>query len=418
VSARSILILSLGANLLLAGWLLKAWSHRPPALVPVPEEKAASAVTASRSLRTLRTNVVTFTTNTVEAPGFRWAQLETNDFRAYAANLRAVGCPEKTLRDILFPDIAKAFGERRGELKRTPEPFWQNTRQRARLEKELALKQEEKALAFELTGAPWTAKAQDLWVNQDDAAFALGFLAEGKALPMVGILEGLDEVSHALRDQTRGFVTEEDLARTRAMAEAIRRDVTAPLTPAEAEELALRGFDAVQDGAAGGRRHVGVQLTGVEHRELLRLACAGRDWMVEVLADALVNDGDGMEEIRGVRPANFEAEALALLGPQRFADYQRSQDKDFHAALKAAEDSNRPESVALQAYDIVQTALAGARQLAGESSMSKEQQKAALEAMHRETTAALTNLYGSKQGEFFARNIQRSMRRETQGDRP
>src|SRR5437868_6638046 len=31
---------------------------------------------------------------------FHWSQIESSDYRAYIANLRAIGCPEPTIRDI------------------------------------------------------------------------------------------------------------------------------------------------------------------------------------------------------------------------------------------------------------------------------------------------------------------------------
>src|SRR5437899_3128213 len=34
------------------------------------------------------------------APPFDWRQVESEDYRQYVANLRALGCPEQTVRDI------------------------------------------------------------------------------------------------------------------------------------------------------------------------------------------------------------------------------------------------------------------------------------------------------------------------------
>jgi hypothetical protein len=40
---------------------------------------------------------------------FHWAQLESTDYRAYLANLRSVGCPEPTVRDIVKCDVNDLF---------------------------------------------------------------------------------------------------------------------------------------------------------------------------------------------------------------------------------------------------------------------------------------------------------------------
>ncbi|HZI32866.1 MAG TPA: hypothetical protein VFF11_11030 [Candidatus Binatia bacterium] len=48
---------------------------------------------------------------------FRWRQLEsTNDYRRYVANLRASGCPEATIEDIVSGDAGRAFAFERNQL--------------------------------------------------------------------------------------------------------------------------------------------------------------------------------------------------------------------------------------------------------------------------------------------------------------
>jgi hypothetical protein len=43
---------------------------------------------------------------------FGWAQIESPDYRAYLANLRAIGCPEPTVRDIIIADVNDLFNAR------------------------------------------------------------------------------------------------------------------------------------------------------------------------------------------------------------------------------------------------------------------------------------------------------------------
>jgi len=48
---------------------------------------------------------------------FRWSQLEsTKDYRIYVANLRAIGCPETTIADIVRGDAERAFSWERSQL--------------------------------------------------------------------------------------------------------------------------------------------------------------------------------------------------------------------------------------------------------------------------------------------------------------
>ena len=48
---------------------------------------------------------------------FDWTQLEsTNDYRVYVANLRAIGCPEPTVQDIVRGDAWRGFSFQRSQL--------------------------------------------------------------------------------------------------------------------------------------------------------------------------------------------------------------------------------------------------------------------------------------------------------------
>ena len=50
---------------------------------------------------------------TAEARPFYWRQIESADYRIYIANLRAIGCPEQTIRDIITADVDSLCAARR-----------------------------------------------------------------------------------------------------------------------------------------------------------------------------------------------------------------------------------------------------------------------------------------------------------------
>jgi len=62
------------------------------------------------------------------APGrtnFHWSQVESTDYLIYIRNLRAIGCPEETVRDIIVADVNKLFAPRYAALAGTaPETAW------------------------------------------------------------------------------------------------------------------------------------------------------------------------------------------------------------------------------------------------------------------------------------------------------
>jgi len=47
---------------------------------------------------------------------FRWSQIESSDYRAYISNLRGIGCPEQTIRDLISADVDSLYAPRRRPL--------------------------------------------------------------------------------------------------------------------------------------------------------------------------------------------------------------------------------------------------------------------------------------------------------------
>src|SRR6058998_3436242 len=64
-------------------------------------------------------------TNIVIEPGGiqNWAALESTNYYVYIENLRAFGCPEETMKDVIAMDIAKLYQGKRAEARRNGKPY-------------------------------------------------------------------------------------------------------------------------------------------------------------------------------------------------------------------------------------------------------------------------------------------------------
>lgn len=111
---KKILASSLTINLFLVGfclWLL----HRGR---PVEKPSVSLAAAAELVPHENKTPPIQPQEMTSPAQTFRWIQLESTDYRTYIANLRGIGCPEQTLRDIIAADVDAAFyASQRNQLK-------------------------------------------------------------------------------------------------------------------------------------------------------------------------------------------------------------------------------------------------------------------------------------------------------------
>ena len=105
---KSIVALSLAFNVVLAGVGGTVWrqnlARSVSAAAPEPESLAVKAKEPAA-------------VESRPAPEpFRWSQLESSDDATYARNLRAVGCPEATIRDLVTAAIARRFDQKRQGL--------------------------------------------------------------------------------------------------------------------------------------------------------------------------------------------------------------------------------------------------------------------------------------------------------------
>ncbi len=96
--SRVVIVSSLLCNVLLFGLVLYLGTNRTASLRINPVQSTPGA-----GLRT-KTNVV--------IKPFNWQQVESPDYKTFIANLRAIGCPEETIRDIVIADVNKLFAAR------------------------------------------------------------------------------------------------------------------------------------------------------------------------------------------------------------------------------------------------------------------------------------------------------------------
>src|SRR6266446_3510341 len=100
-----LLCVSLAANVLLAAWLLRPRASLPA--FPVQPQQGQQRIRQPLSPGMLKKKsdaaerVPAGTPGTDTAPPFLWSQIESADYREYIANLRAVGCPEQIIHDII-----------------------------------------------------------------------------------------------------------------------------------------------------------------------------------------------------------------------------------------------------------------------------------------------------------------------------
>lgn len=120
----------------------------PVPAIPAVEANVAVAANGSSPAAVLE--------QPTRASQFRWNQIESSDYHLYVANLRSIGCPEQTIRDIISADVDTLYALRREQLEQQMSSQGKTLLERSQMrsiEGQLrSLHGEEEALIAELLG--------------------------------------------------------------------------------------------------------------------------------------------------------------------------------------------------------------------------------------------------------------------------
>src|SRR5687767_1019026 len=108
MNARHALLISLCINVGLCAAVSYLFHLRRPTAVTVPLKRTVLTVTnefmVSKSPRASRASEPS-----VRLTEFQWALIESEDYPTYIHNLRTIGCPEKTIRDIIAGEVDRLY---------------------------------------------------------------------------------------------------------------------------------------------------------------------------------------------------------------------------------------------------------------------------------------------------------------------
>ena len=102
--------------------------------------------------------------------------------------------------------------------------------------------------------------------------------------------------------------------------------------------------------------------------------------------------GPKRERVRG--RAAFDAQVKTLLGPKRFADYQRAQDFNFREIFAFSRQNHLPQTAAIRVYEARRNADEQADEIQKDENLSPEERAAALVVLKAVTLNAISPALG------------------------
>lgn len=269
VMGRIVALLSIALNIFLLGMACRRTEPQPG---DSPERAVAPPLTESNQTpRTpsLPTNAGAISIRVTDQ--FHWSRMESTNFSEYIANLRSIGCPPDTIRDLIGAEIDRLFAPRLARLatEAVEHKYWQGHQPlKGVLRRKLDLLQAEKRrLLLTLLGDERTPPSE--WLPStieelaDQAQFA--FLHPDKQGLVRGIVQKYERLLHW---PERPHATVRSDPETMRQREERRQDLARVLTPEELHEFDLRDSNT----AESVRSQFGMlDLTEEQYRQLFAL---------------------------------------------------------------------------------------------------------------------------------------------------
>ncbi|MEW6303362.1 MAG: hypothetical protein AB1705_07830 [Verrucomicrobiota bacterium] len=399
--SKRLLMASAGLNVALAGVAMLVVFRAPPATNPSAQETPREV--------TQKVSRVKLVQEPDEVIRLDWRAIESGDYATYIKNLRAAGCPEETVRDIVIADINKHFARRWREMNPVREyKYWRHgrssgddpTREAASRRKALeALLREKRELVRALVGVDLAEDGE----RYADPSFR-GSNADMAALEFLSVEKRdlLRQVRDKYEAQIQQINSNLDpdnymppevrgqLAALRGQAEA---EIRESLTPAEWEQFQLRFSDTAQNLR---NALAGFEPSEEEFRRMFELRKAVDD------------------QFRGLDPGDREAQRQRAeayrqlneryreaLTPERYASFQMSQEPAYRQALGFVYAWDLPKETAARLYEVQRSAQEQAR---GVQAATAAERQLAVERLRAQVEASLGELLGEKALAAYKRN--------------
>jgi len=336
---------------------------------------------------------------------FQWSQIASEDLKIYRDNLRAIGCPELTVREIIRAVINENFRARRREiLVSFQDRYWDmvlrgelvRRQWLPRTEWGLALTSlaaERQQLISDVLGRDALTTEADRQAQEADWERKFSWLSPEKRSRMIELGKKYQEQmagwATTLGLRLNGLPTPEDEDALQKMQQDFDESEKQILTPEQLAELHLRESDVANWAAS----LPGFDPTEDEWRSLTQLRSQFEESQ-RALANSDLTDEQQAAQQNELQ-SNFDNSIQGTLDPDRFAQYQLANNDQYQALHNVTQRYGLPDSVAAQGLNVQQTAQAAAEQVRASSNLSSQDQQAALAAIQQETERTLGQMLGA-----------------------
>src|ERR1044071_2331850 len=332
---------------------------------------------------------------------FSWRAVESDDYPTYISNLREIGCPEQTIRDIIIADVNALYSRRRGLEVVTPEQQWWRAEPDSNVvqvanEKARLLGEERHTLLARLLGTSW--EGGDLATLPRPSR--PGIVLDG---PVLGVLsteakQAVEEINLHSQDHLQSYLDSvkregktPDPVELAKIRQQTRNELQRVLSPPQLEEFLLRYSESATTLRAEMGQLKYFNPTPDEFRVLFRSVDQFNE-QIQLLAAA--TDPNSAAQRKNLEEQR-ENSIKSALGPKRYEEYKLLQDPLYRDAVAKAQQAGTPDSVMLM-YQINLASASEQNRIQGDSNLTEDQKAIELKKLELEQLQANTVASGQE----------------------
>jgi hypothetical protein len=336
----------------------------------------------------------------VRRQGFTWNEVESADFATYIKNLRNIGCPEHTIRDIIVAEVNELYADRLTRELDLPEQKWwladpDMDALQAGMDQVRSFDAEKGQLLTQLLGPGWE--------TQKATAGASSIRFDGTVLSQLSTearaaVERVETEARRARNELEGRARLENRPLSTEELNRLRQDtrtqLTGVLNPEQLEEYLLR-YSSTADQMREELRGFGANAD--EFRRLFRV----RDNFDQQIA--AITGVDDASVARRNELARLRDEAVRReIGPERFALYQLSQSPLFREAQEFTEQRGAAPEKVLPILRIKQAVAEETARIQADINLTPDQRRVALATIQQQQQNSIDRILTDQPAEQTA----------------
>lgn len=337
----------------------------------------------------VRTNVV------VRRENFTWDQLESTNYVLFIKNLRAVGCPEQTIRDIITSEVDRLYARRKLEEVVYPNYQWWRSEPepdvvQAAAAKLQALDAERQAVLTTLLGPGWNAQSNEQIAAANDITLTgpiLGDLPPEVKETVYAIVARAETKIAAYQQAQREQDRASDPMELVRLREEMLQQLVPVLNAAQYQEFALR-YSPSAEQLRGQMRSI--DLTPDQFTELYNAVQSINGQPVFYYAG---NDPELLKQQQQLRD-QMDAVIKTTLGDQLYAAYQLNKDPLYRSSKALAAQLGVPATSITPIYEIYRATQAELNRIRKDNSMSNDEKVEAMSQTQVEQEQSLEVVLG------------------------